>query len=81
MTRATPRLRITDGQTYPVEVTGPDEQEKKRRQALWNAAAEAADGDTRRLRMEADGSITILDEPRRIFLVRLRGLTGTSRNP
>jgi len=68
MTKATPRLRITDDKRYPVTVTGPDEQEKKRRQALWDAALKLVDGNARRLRREPDGRIEILPEPRRIFL-------------
>jgi hypothetical protein len=68
MTRATPRLRYSDGKQYPVTVTSPDEAEKERRLALRAVALELVDGDARRLQTEPDGSITILDRPRRIFL-------------
>lgn len=81
MTKATPRLRINCGEKFPVEVSGPSELERALNLATWKAALKEVGGNARRLRRETDGSITILGEPRRIFLVRLCVLTGTYRFP
>ena len=71
MTKVTHQPRTDYGKNFPVEVSGPGESERAHNLATWQAALKAAGGDARRLRREQDGSITILDQPRRIFLVRL----------